>query len=99
MYDPPKLRTTSSLGHVHRDLGDGDVLVAEELVNGLGCAVEEVVEIQVARDETRHTGDHREAIRTAALVGVAPRVVHGDRGVARELLDGADVAGSEQGAT
>ena len=87
LYDPPKLRTTQRVGGSLDKLGDGDVLVAEQLVNRLRCPVEQVVEIQVARDETRDTSDHGQPIGATPLVRVTPRVVYRDRSVSREFLE------------
>ena len=66
------------------DERDVHVLVAEQLVDGLGRALQQVVERQVGRDDVADARDQRQPLGAALLPLVAPRVLDRDGGVAGE---------------
>ena len=77
------------------DQGDGEVGEAEQLVDGIGGALEQLVEAEVGGDQPRDARDQRHPVGALALVLVAPRVRDGDRGRPREQGERLDLLGAE----
>ena len=80
------------------DQGDGEVGEAEQLVDGVGGALEQLVEAEVGGDQPRDARDQRHPVGALALVLVAPRVRDGDRGRPREQGERLDLLGAEPAA-